>query len=315
MSLEESKCRDKLKLFIKPYKGVNFQKELKSLEEKDLVLIGYDEKGRRIIKMPPISKLNEKINMVVPGKFVPTNISSTSDEKRTKGNTVRLSSETKQKLKDMIKGIIMSSVNKELTSKEIYEKIKASEYPVAYCTYLRLARSLVEEKVLYIENKKDDGRIRIVGLMDNKAKVGVDEENADEITIKLNRKDYMVVEKLLKEFRITSNPKEWLSNLVDDNIIYLLDNNSLAFNVLLNEDMWKKCQFLKENFNDLGSNLNQVISEMVCKFIDKEYINRYSTNEFNSIMAQVNDKECLESFKALLEKKINDVSAPPPMKK
>jgi hypothetical protein len=305
--LEETKYRDKYKVLIKPDKGLDFQKELKTLEKKNVVLIGYDEKGRRIVKMSPIKALNEKINTTVPSEAVPIVLPEENNKRQIIG---RVTKDTIQQIKETIKYMLSSSPEKWMFSNDVYAAIKLTEPSMAKMTYKHIIDSLVAEKAIEYKGFSRTDNIKttkkFIKLVDN-----IVEPKHTEITIKINENDYIALEKSLEEFHITSDPKKWLSDLVDDNIIYLLNNKSLVATVLLNKDLWYEHQFLKEHFKDHGSDFDKVISNIVCDFIGKEYNTKYFMNEFVNAIEHLNDKKSLETFRSLIEQKINSTEPPP----
>jgi hypothetical protein len=307
--IEESLYRDKLKS-VEPKLIFNFQKHLKELEEKGVILIGYDTaKHQRIIKMPPLDAL-EKL-MQEKSKSAPQKV-------MVRINNVSVAAINT--IKSRVIEYLTDKDEKEGNINEVYsDVVENTNYQISVYQFNKFIEKFCGEKLIKIVHHGKYGKF--VKLIEKRNAPGKETNNAPAVpaaqaaaeiemgnnTIfslkKIPYADYNALETVLRKFNISKDFNAYISEMIEEIIVTLITCESIPFTeIVFSENMAAKYQFLKENFKEYdGLELKDVLQRYIQEFIEKEYNDRYIMSYFKDIIAKnAHDAGVLEKLQDMI---------------
>jgi hypothetical protein len=321
--LEESLLRDKLKA-IMPALVPNFQHYVNTLQSLDILSVHYDKDGKRIIGMSP--SLNE-INLddsvpLVQGKPI-YDEGDDMKSKNTEARKLKLTEDDINNISGRIVDIFKTTPGNKLESSSLLSTIKA-EYDISGTQFKKVLDAVKGRKDIVISrNYEGYGKSRKsflsaaffsephpaniakksikalatpLTLADLVAEREERENKTFDFHLALKKEDMDAVSAILARHKIQGDASSWLSDVVQEAIINLLDGKigDGDIHLTMSDETRHKLASLAGMYKAEGNNINDAIDSVVAKFIEEEFDHKFIIKQMAEMIAKSSDASVLE---------------------
>jgi hypothetical protein len=309
--LEESFYREKLK-FLGPNFTNNFQQNIKTLMDKDILLRYCDDKGRNIITMnPSIQKKIENGELEETEKIIAPVVMEVKIPRKSTINR-------KEKVINLICETLAKAPEKTLERNILYDEIikKMHVSPIKFKHFLTEMHK-TEIIKMFFSGWRTSRRTNIKLLSkelqmpkDNKAlEVVSPKESLHSIQFEFNSNEYEICKEILNTLGIQDSPKAWLLNLLQDSVINLLDKKIADPSLAMSSEVWEKYRFIEKEMKKENKVFNKELNEAIANFIGEKFNDSKKTllSRVQNAVSALNDSKSVEIIEAV-EKLLNDNS-------
>jgi hypothetical protein len=331
-----TRYRDKFKtLKLDRKHNMLFQKYLKQLEQKGIILIAYDEDGKRFatLYVDSINEIlrninNSEINMEneieaavaesessysAEGNLsiekIPDFLNLPTDSFLIKNRTKKRTRKEMEDIKEYVfRRIQTSDGGKGIKKKMLYKEIFEAYPNLATMSITRITRELVADKKIYFTKAKG-----VIWFIASKAELKPELDCTRDIMVQFSAEDYEMMQKSMSDLGIDGTPKEWLTKIVElaaTNIAHkYVIYNKFAFN----EEIWNQYVVVEKDMHKRDHNdIDSVIHRMCINYIKAEYNERYIYANMQNIVDTVNssdDPKILRQLRKFIDSRITKLSS------
>jgi hypothetical protein len=308
-------CRSKLKA-LNPTNAKTLSAEMKKLETKGVILIGYDVSGTKFVKLSPDNELDQIMN---------------SEKESTQNRAKKLTMEETRTIMDEIVSFISSKkdicvdtddisahinsfVGEPLTANQIKTVLQNMEYnkKIIYRKRMKKGETVNERRVAYKLQPDNVPDVYSSPLPTESSLEAVKEDDENKIVIGITPNDMESISTALTSFKIYKHPKDWVKGVVEDIILNLSERKLFLTDLTFDDEFMLKYQWLREDFQDKDKmQIESTIHHILNDFIDGEYNKRCVFNQFHEIITHSTDPKILGNIKSLIDRRMRDLTNTP----